>query len=201
MRIAIFGGTFDPVHNGHLAIAREAAERFSLDRVLFVPAARPPHKEGGTAAGYEDRYCMVELACQGEPRFEPSRLEAGQGRSFSILTIERLRARLASDSELFFLIGADAFADLRSWMRWQDVVREVEFIVVSRPGFAYDVPPGARVLRLDALSLPVSSSAIRAAVAAGATPSDLPSPVLEHIRERGLYRLGARPAPGFSGGL
>jgi nicotinate-nucleotide adenylyltransferase len=190
LRIATFGGTFDPVHNGHLAIAREAARRFALERVLFIPAARPPHKEGETSAGYEDRYRMVELACQGEPLFEPSRLEAGQGRSFSILTIERLRAHLAPEDELFFLIGADAFADIATWLRWQDVVRAVEFIVVGRPGASYRIPSGARVLALDTLSLPVSSSSIRAEIASGRAPADLPGPVLEYALQKGLYRRG-----------
>ena len=82
MRTAIFGGTFDPIHSAHLVVAREAAETFSLDRVLFIPAANPPLKEAG--ASYEDRYRMVELACAGEPRFIPSRLEEGREKSYSI---------------------------------------------------------------------------------------------------------------------
>lgn len=190
MRIALFGGTFDPVHCAHLAIAREAARTFGLDRVLFVPAAQPPHKSGATCAGYEDRYRMVELACQGEPLFEASRLEADQQRSYSIGTIERVRAALAPEDELYFLIGADAFAEIESWHRWRDVVREIEFIVVARPGHRYSIPPGARVGRLDTLALPVSSSEIRARLAAGEAPPELPPAVLEYARQRGLYKAG-----------
>ena len=89
--------------------------------------------------------------------------------------------------EVYFLIGADAFAEIQTWFRWQDVVREVEFIVVTRPGHQYLSPPGARVHRLETVALPVSSSEIRAALARGETPAELPQPVLEYIRANGLY--------------
>src|SRR5947199_664629 len=105
MRLAIFGGTFDPIHNGHLAMAREATRRCALDRVLFIPAARPPHKSAGSHAPYEDRVRMVELACEAEPRFEASRLEAGTALSYSIDTIGKVRACLAPGDQLLFLIG------------------------------------------------------------------------------------------------
>lgn len=188
MRIAIFGGTFDPIHSGHLTIAEEAANRFALDRVLFVPAAQPPHKSGATAASYEDRYRMVELATSVDPRFEASRLEEGSRRSFSIDTIEKVRPTLAPGDKLFFLIGADAFAEIQTWRRWQDVIREVEFIVASRPGHRYEAPPGARVHRLETVALPVSSSEIRRRLAAGEAPPELPEAVLRYIREHGLYQ-------------
>jgi nicotinate-nucleotide adenylyltransferase len=191
MRIAIFGGTFDPIHNAHLTIARCAAERFALDHVLFIPASHPPHKVGGAHAPYEDRVRMVELACEGEPRFEASRLEAGTARSYSIDTIEKLQARLAPEDELFFIIGADAFSEIRTWRRWEEVTRAVCFIVVSRPGHHYDVPTGVRIDRLDTVNLPTSSSDIRRALASGERPSgEIPVRVLEYIYERGLY--GAR---------
>lgn len=188
MRLAIFGGTFDPIHGAHLTVAREAARQFGLSRVLFVPAARPPHKSGATSAGYEDRYRMVEIACQGEPLLEPSRLEAGSAKSYSIRTIEKVKTQLAPGDMLYFLIGADAFAEIQTWHRWQDVVRQVDFIVVTRPGHHYAVPPGARVERLDTLTLPVSSSEIRLRLAAGEAPAEIPPEVLDYIRRRGLYR-------------
>ena len=188
MKLAIFGGTFDPIHYAHLKIADAAARRFALGRVLFIPASHPPHKSGATRASYEDRYRMVEMACAGDPRFEASRLEAGQAKSFSVATIERVRAALAPGDEFYFLIGADAFAEIRSWYRWRDVIKEVEFIVVTHPGHTYEVPPGARVHRLDNMSLAVSSSEIRARLAAGESPAELPAPVLAYIREHGLYR-------------
>jgi nicotinate-nucleotide adenylyltransferase len=194
LRIALFGGTFDPIHNAHLAVAREARDRFLLDEVLFVPAARPPHKGRGAAAASEHRYRMVELACTGEKGFTPSRLEEAGGKSFSIRTIERVKAGLAPAARLFFLIGADAFAEIGAWYRSADVLRAVEFIVVARPGHDYGTPPGARVHRLDTVSLPVSSSDIRARLAAGLATAELPPPVLDYIRRHGLY--GAAQQPG-----
>jgi nicotinate-nucleotide adenylyltransferase len=183
MRTAIFGGTFDPIHNAHLVVAREAAEAFSLDRVLFIPAANPPLKEAG--AGYEDRYKMVQLACAGNPRFIPSRLEEGAQKSFSIHTIERVRTE---NGEVYFVIGSDAFAEIQSWFRWRDVLAAVQFIVVARPGHNYSTPPGARVHRLETVALPVSSSEIRQQLARGIRPAELPPAVTDYIRARGLYR-------------
>ena len=190
MRLAIFGGTFDPIHQAHLAIAREAAERCRLDRVLLVPAANPPHKTGVTNTPYEDRVQMAELACRGQAHLEVSRLEEGTEWSYSILTIEKVRARMAAEDELFFVIGADAFADLRTWRRWQDVAREVCFLVVSRPGVSYEALPGVRLQRLDRLELPTSSSEIRRALASGGRPPEVAPPVLDYILQRGLYGTG-----------
>lgn len=182
MRTAIFGGTFDPIHGAHLVVAREAAETFSLDRVLFVPAANPPLKEAG--ASYEDRYRMVELACAADPRFVPSRLEDGAEKSYSIYTIERVHA---ANGTVFFIIGSDAFAEIRSWFRWEDVISSVEFIVVARPGHLYIPPPGARIHRLETVALPVSSSEIRKALARGDHPPELPATVTAYIRQHHLY--------------
>ena len=191
MRLAIFGGTFDPIHEAHLAIAREAAHRFQLDCVLLVPAAHPPHKAGVTHAPYEHRVRMAALACEGEPRFEVSRLEEGAARSYSIATIEKLHERMKPEDELFFIIGADAFAEIRTWRRWEDVARAVRFVVVSRPGHVYESPLEVRMERLDRVDLPISSSEIRRTLAAGEQrPVGVPPRVLQYIYEHGLY--GAR---------
>ena len=187
MKLAIFGGTFDPIHEAHLAVAREAAGRFGLDRVLFIPAAHPPHKEGATHAPYADRLRMTELACECDPRFEASPLEAGALRSYSIDTIERVRASLAPADELFFIAGADAFSEIRTWRRWLDVARLVHFLVVSRPGHVYEIPPEASVERLDTVCMAVSSSQIRSLLAKGLRPGAVPQCVLQYILEHKLY--------------
>ncbi len=190
-KIALFGGTFDPIHSAHLTVAREAAARFGLDQVLFVPASHPPHKPEHTGAGYEHRYRMVEAACAGASLFVPSRLEEGEGKSFSILTVEKLKHTLDPADRIYFLIGADAFAELTTWYRWRDLVRLVHFIVVTRPGHDYQVPEGARVDRLETVALPVSSSEIRAKLAAGEEVPELPPAVAAYIRRHGLYGTAA----------
>jgi nicotinate-nucleotide adenylyltransferase len=187
LKLAIFGGTFDPIHDGHLALAREAAARFRLDRVLFVPAAHPPHKAGVTHAPYADRVRMAELACHGDQRFEVSRIEEDTSRSYSIDTVEKLRARLAPGDQLYFLIGADAFAEIRTWHRWRDVVRGVRFLVASRPGHVYQSPPGVEFDTIDDIEIPISSSEIRRALAMRQSPAGLPPAVLEYAVSHGLY--------------
>ncbi len=182
----LFGGTFDPIHNAHLEIARAAAARFPIGKILFIPAANPPHKFDGAHAPYEDRVRMAELACAGEPAFEVSRIEQDTARSYSILTIEKLLAGGAGP--LGFLIGADAFADIETWHRWRDVIRKVKFIVVSRPGAQYRVPNGAVVHQLSGLSLPVSSSAIRLRLKEGDASVPVPPAVLDYIHSHRLYQ-------------
>jgi nicotinate-nucleotide adenylyltransferase len=192
VRLAIFGGTFDPIHKAHVIMAGEAAERFDLDRVLFIPAAQPPHKRAGSYAPFEDRFCMAKLACEGNPQFEVSRLEEGTGPSYSADTIRKVRADLSPHDELFFLIGADAFAEVDTWHRWKEVAALVKFIVVSRPGVCYRIPEGALLERLETVDLPVSSSEIRGALAAGKRPSEIPDSVLSYIFEHGLYGVPVR---------
>ena len=187
LKLAIFGGTFDPIHEGHLALAREAAARFQLDRVLLVPAAHPPHKADVTHAPYADRVRMAELACQGEPRFEVSRIEEDTARSYSIDTVEKIRARLAPGDQLYFLIGADAFAEIRTWHRWRDVARGVRFLVASRPGHLYQSLPGVEFDRIDDIEVPISSSEIRRALASSRSPAGLPADVLNYAVSHGLY--------------
>lgn len=195
MKIALFGGTFDPVHDAHLAVARAAADAFGLDRLLFVVSGDPPHKTSRRHAPYEHRQRMVELACEADSRFEAPRLESPQvlkgRRSYSIDTIERVQASLSSADELFFLLGEDAYRDLHIWYRLEDVVRAVQFLVVSRPD-SQDQPepdlPGLRAQWLRGLSHPVSSTELRRRLRAGESVRGLlPDAVAEYIRENGLY--------------
>ncbi len=187
-RICLFGGTFDPIHTAHLQIANEARKRFGLREILFVPAANPPHKDGERMTPFEDRFQMVQLACEPYPEFLASRLEEGEERSYTIDTLERFRPLLKPGDELFFLIGADAFDELKTWKRWQDVLKLTCFIVVSRPGRTYQVPEDASVLRLDGLSLPVASTTIRARLQSGQPTPELPAAVRQFIDSHGLYK-------------
>jgi nicotinate-nucleotide adenylyltransferase len=148
MNIGLFGGTFDPIHNGHLALARAAQERFQLGRVYFVPANVPPHKKQ-PAASYFDRYAMVTLATMGDKGFIPSRLEAPEASAsvpikgkkpeiavnYSIDTCRRLKSTLKKSDKVFFLIGIDAFKDISLWREPEALLRECPFIVASRPGY------------------------------------------------------------------
>lgn len=197
MNVALFGGTFDPIHRGHIEVARAAADAYQLDKVLFVPAGRPPHKPRPTDAGFEHRYRMVEIACRADSRFVASRLEEPRNdsdRHYSIDTIEHILEQLDSSDRLYFVIGADAFAEINLWRRWEDVASKVEFIVVSRPGVDQEslkAPEGARVKWLDHVRIPVSSTEIREAIRNGAAPPEaLPAEIGAYIRANGLYRAG-----------
>jgi len=145
MNIALFGGTFDPIHRGHLALARAAQERFSLSRISFVPANVPPHKQLQPLSDYFHRYAMVALATAGEKAFLPSLLEAPNlhakpGKqpeaNYTINTVRRLKATMKKADQLYFLIGIDAFNDIAKWREAEALFREVAFIVASRPGFS-----------------------------------------------------------------
>jgi len=137
MRIALFGGTFDPVHLGHLAIARAAAEQFDLARIYFTPADLPPHKQKRRLTDFQHRFAMLALATADDPRFVPSLLDAHTGQpNYSIDTVRRLKSTLKKSDKLYFLIGIDAFKDISTWHKPVELLSEVEFIVVSRPGFS-----------------------------------------------------------------
>lgn len=185
-RLCVFGGTFDPVHKAHIKIGRVAYDRFELNRVLLIPAGQPPHKPAAQVTPYEYRYRMVELACVGEPGFEASRLEDHPGRSFTVDTLERCRREMCP-GKLYFLIGSDAFDEIETWHRWQDILKLTDFLVVTRPGHDYRVPEGARVHRIDGIELPISSSGIRTRLAAGEPTPELSGRVRRYIEDNGLY--------------
>lgn len=139
MNVGIFGGTFDPVHLGHLAVARAAAQRYALKQVLFVPASRPPHKLAAPRTDFIHRYAMLALALAGEKAFVPSLLEApdgGERPSYTIETIARAQAQLGRAAKLFLILGIDAFRDIATWHRAAELLRAVEVIVAGRPGFS-----------------------------------------------------------------
>jgi len=135
MKLALFGGTFDPVHRGHLAIARAAAEQFDLGLVYFVPANVPPHKGDRALSAFHHRYAMLALATADEQRFVPSLLEADSSQpNYSIQTVRRLKSTLKKSDKLYFLIGIDAFLEISTWKQPAQLLAECDFIVASRPG-------------------------------------------------------------------
>src|SRR5271165_1117938 len=156
MNIALFGGTFDPIHRGHLKVARAAAERFKLKEVWFVPANIPPHKQRTPITSYFHRYSMVALALADEHDFLPSLLEAPEPEahmeahpSYSIDTVRKVKEGLRRGDRLYFLIGMDAFRDIAKWYKAEELLRECDFIVAARPGFsladvASSLPEGVR---------------------------------------------------------
>lgn len=134
LRVGVMGGSFDPVHVGHVAIAEEAREAFGLGRVIFVPAAEPPHKGCGTSAGGAERLEMVRLAIGGNPHFSVSEIEMRrEGPSYTIDTLREI-GRMQPEWAVYFIVGADSLAELHTWHRAEELVREFEFIIVGRPG-------------------------------------------------------------------
>lgn len=145
MNIGLFGGTFDPVHRGHLAVARAAAERFALKQVLFVPASRPPHKSVGRTP-FLHRYAMLALALSKDKDFIPSLLEAPDGTdrpSYTLDTVRRAKKEMGKAARLLVIIGIDAFEEIATWHEAVTLLREVEFIVASRPGWSLGDVAGA----------------------------------------------------------
>ncbi len=183
MRLALFGGSFDPIHHGHLILARDAIEQLALDRVVFIPAAISPHKLDTSPAPAELRCAMVAAAIAGEPRFEldPSEL-ARSGPSFTIHTVEATRARWP-EAQLFYLIGHDHLAKLHTWHRIEELRKLVEFVVFGRgeDESAHAFPTLRR--RLD-----LSATEVRERVARGASIRYLvPATVLAFIEQHRLY--------------
>lgn len=195
-RIGVFGGTFDPVHYGHLAIAEEARIALNLERVLFVPAAQQPLKHGHHAASALHRLAMARLACQSNSAFEVSTTEIERaGISYTVTTLEVLRTQL--NAELFFIFGADALEDLPRWHRAAELPTLARLLAVTRPGTHVDLTAllkviptlEGRVQLLEGPQLELSSTELRQRVAAGRPLRYLvPDAVVEYIERYGLYR-------------
>ena len=194
--IGILGGTFDPIHVGHLAAARAAMDCAHLDRVLFVPSAQPPHRAAASAAA-EDRLAMARLAVEGEADFEVSDVEVTRGgKSYTVDTLSQLHRTYPGD-ELFLILGWDAARLFRSWREPDHVSKLASVVIVARPGTdaaqtsglaATGIPP-ARVIECKVRTPDVSSSDLRLALAAGeSVAGKLPLAVERYIASRGLYR-------------
>ena len=188
----IFGGTFDPIHTAHMILAEWAADFLGGGGVLFVPAARPPHKSDRTLSPAEDREAMVRLAVEGNRRFALSRVEfEREGSSFAIDTIRQIRES-ASGKRPVYMIGGDSLVDLPGWKDPDAILEEAEVVVVPRPGFDLDsISPGlrGRVRFLPAPLLEISATMIRERVRRGESIRYMvPDRVREYIEARGLYR-------------
>jgi nicotinate-nucleotide adenylyltransferase len=188
-RIGLFGGSFDPVHLGHLLVAEAACEEFRLDRLHFIPAARSPFKPDSEPAPDQLRLRMLRLALAGNPRFRIETLELDRGgMSYSVDTIRTFAAR-HPDAALFWLIGADHVATLDKWRGADQLARKIEFLIIPRPGEAPAEPPsGFKVHPLRGFPLGVSSSQIRARVKQRLPVAYLTGPaVAQCIHDNGLY--------------
>ena len=191
-RIGVFGGTFDPIHNAHLGIARAALSHGRLDELRFMIAGQPPHKMHETMATAEERYAMVQAALEDEPCMVASRLELNRcGPSYTFETIEAL-AQSEDDADLYLILGMDSLVDLPNWRAPERIIAAARFLVVPRPGHwevtgelegHYEVLPFEPV--------PLSSTDVRERLRAGLPLDDLLPPAVERlIRERGVYGVG-----------
>jgi nicotinate-nucleotide adenylyltransferase len=216
-RVGVLGGTFDPIHCGHLDLGRAAERALGLDEILVVASNIPPHRPQPSASSYH-RFAMAALAVNGRERWRVSDMELGaDGRSFTIDTLVELNERGVASTDLFFVVGADAFADVASWKDYPRLFDRAHFAVVSRPRFpAGDmmrtlpqltermVKPSTggvweetKIFLIDAATADVSSTAIRSRRAAGASILGLVPPMVQqHIEQHALYLLDPPEARG-----
>ncbi len=195
MRIGLYGGSFDPVHNGHLLVARAAVEELALDRLIFIPAAQSPFKPGTVPAPAATRVRMLRSALAGEPRYRVDELELRRGGiSYTAETVRHF-AQAHPEATFSWLIGADHVPTLPQWREAGSLAEMVEFIVIPRPGEpAVSLPPPWRLTQLRGWPLRISSSEIRSRVTQGLSVSHLvPPTAAEIILGEGLYRSGRKP--------
>ncbi len=202
MKVGLFGGSFDPIHRGHIDPVQEARRSLGLDRVIYLPTAKPPHKPGRVLAPAHARYTMVELALLGEEGLYASPHELTPGRpAYTIETLEHFRREMPdADTELFLLIGGDSFADLHLWVRFREIPGLARMVVLARPGWDFaTVPLDAevaemartdRVILLRQTPVDVSSTRLRELLAAGLPlpPGAVPELVVRYLQKYDLYR-------------
>ena len=191
-RLGVYGGTFDPIHTGHLVIARGIVEHCGLDRLLFVPSARPPHKQGHAIAPSDDRFRMAQLATQHDPHFEVSDLEINRpGLSYTVDTLKELRNIYGASSSIHLVIGADSLLEIDTWYAPDRVFELATIVTVPRPGkelVRADPRWRDRVVTVQLPEIDISSTDIRRRVCEGLSIANLvPEEVARYIEERGLY--------------
>jgi nicotinate-nucleotide adenylyltransferase len=196
-RIGIMGGTFDPIHHGHLVAASEVRARFDLDEVVFVPTGQPYEK--GRTSPAEDRYLMTVIATASNPGFQVSRADIErEGPTYTIDTLRDMRAIFGPDAALFFITGADALSRILNWKDALDMLTLAHFVGVTRPGFELtdEHLPADTVTLVEVPAMAISSSACRARVASGDPVWYLvPDGVVQYINKRGLYRGSGKVTP------
>ncbi len=205
MKLGVFGGTFNPIHLGHLRVAQEVCQTLALDKVIFVPAKLPPHKTGGELAAASERLAMVEKAIDDNPLFECSPVELERsGPSYSVHTLEHFKEKYGTDTRLKFIMGADAFAELHTWYQFERIIELADMVVMTRPphtqlpplppalagrftpqanGYAHEC--GTRVELVEVTSLDISSTAIRRDLEVGRSIRYLVPEAIRETLERG----------------
>jgi len=190
VRLGILGGSFDPLHLGHLRAAENAREALGLGQVLFIPAGVPPHKPEATLAPGSDRFAMVALGTASHPAFVPSDLELVRaGASYTVETLQHLHRERPED-ELFLIVGSDTLPEMSTWREPEKIFALCTVAVAARPGSpSGPAPAGARVVSVPGEGLSLSASAVRSLLRQGKSARYLvPEPVLDFIAKRGLYR-------------
>jgi nicotinate-nucleotide adenylyltransferase len=188
MRIGILGGTFDPVHNGHLYLAKKACQRLKLSKILFIPTYIPPHKKHVKVTQARHRYDMLKLAISGNRKFKLSNMEIKRkGRSYSVETLRRLKKKYGSSVELFFITGSDSLKELNKWKNLKEILKLCKFVVVERPGFkAWKIPESLIFIKINAKD--ISATDIRARIKAGRPlTAIIPTKVIRYVRRNKLY--------------
>ncbi len=198
LRLGVMGGTFDPIHHGHLVAASEVQARFNLDEVVFVPTGQPWQKVGKKVSQPEDRYLMTTIATASNPHFSVSRVDIERpGLTYTVDTLKDVRALRGPEIELYFITGADALSRILTWKGVDELFDLAHFVGVSRPGVdlgADDIThlPEDKVTLLEVPALSISSTACRDRVAQGLPIWYLvPDGIVQYIAKRGLYRTGA----------
>jgi nicotinate-nucleotide adenylyltransferase len=220
LRLGILGGTFDPIHFGHLRMAEEICDRMELEKVYLIPGAIPPHKDRKPITPFHDRLTMTRLAAEGAPFLEVLDLEGRRkGASYTIETLKELRRLFQPSPEFFFIIGTDAFLEIKTWKEYRELFLYTNFVVIKRPGFplkrlerfilsldvhfkkqsennaeTFVVPCGNRLIYMETPCMDISSTGIRKMISEGKSIHFLvPEPVRLYIMEKGLYFPNGNP--------
>jgi len=191
-RIALYGGTFDPIHLGHLEIGRRVSQLFEIEKVLFIPAQMAPHKIGRPVTEPIHRYAMLALATQDDPRLAISTFELdAPDRRYTVDTVQHFQRALGDDVELFFIMGADSWSEITTWREWERLLTLINYIVVTRPGYEPGTAHAPNIFFTDVVMNDVSATNIRRLAREGRMEELaglVPGPVLEYIKKYGIYQ-------------